>query len=81
MAAVTTGDAIKAALGGQLDDAAVVCHRLMNNVGDVADQVYRLRRAVDAIESDELTSPLSAAYQQLQEALLVLFMAWRRLER
>lgn len=83
MANVSASDAIRAALsrGGAFEDAAAMSRRWMFRVGELTDGVHALRQAAGVIDSDELTGPLSAAYRELQQAYLVIFLAWRRLDR
>lgn len=81
MAAMGTTAAIKAALGNQLDEAAKLARRWAFEIGEIADRTHAMRRAAASIDAEELIEPLNAAYQQLQQAYLVMFLAWRRLDR
>lgn len=81
MASGNTTAAIKAALGNQMDEAAKLARRWTFEIGELADRTHGMRRAVATIDADELSEPLDAAYRQLQQAYLVMFLAWRRLDR
>jgi len=76
-----TAAAVRAAFKGKDNSEAVeIVRRWLRLIGELHDTVDRLHRQVAAIGAEELAIPLSIAKRQLQEAFIVVFLAWRRLQ-
>lgn len=79
--ASATATAVKAAFKGRAqDEAAAIVRRWLRIIGESHDTVDRLHRQVVEIGAEELSVPLGKARNELREAFIIVFVAWRRLQ-
>jgi hypothetical protein len=76
-----TAAAVRAAFKGKTNEEAIaIVRRWLRLIGESHDVIEGLHRQVAEIGAEELSVPLNQARNELREAFIVVFLAWRRLQ-